>query len=155
MSIKLGETKRQLSSKQTLILKIILPVFFITSLTGTAVMLFFNSRTGENLPVLMMFLVLIAFGTVAMYLTVMKYKKVAVDDRFLYVSNYRKEIMIPLSNIDDVTEIKWVRTRPITIHLKTDSEFGRKIVFTPKFSGFRVFASNPIVAELKESGNKR
>lgn len=114
--------------------------------------LFFSSRPSEFLPLMIMFPVFVAFGTLAMYLTVMKYKKVAVDDRFLYVSNYRKEITIPLSNIGDVTEVKWVRTRPITIHLKTDSEFGRKIIFTPKWKGFSAFASNPIVAELKELG---
>lgn len=90
-----------------------------------------------------------------MYFTVMRYKKVSVDDSFLYVSNYRKEIKIPLSGIGDVTEIKWVRTRPVTIHLKTDSEFGRKIVFTPKMNGFRIFADNPIVAELKESAKNK
>lgn len=84
-----------------------------------------------------------------MYLTVMRYKKVSVDDEFLYVSNYRKEITISVSNIADVTELKWIRTRPITIHLKTDSEFGGKIVFMPKFNGFRVFADNPIVSKLK------
>ena len=72
--------------------------------------------------------------------------------RFLYVSNYRKEVAILLSNIGDVTEVKWVRTRPITIHLNTDSEFGRKIIFTPKIEGFRILGSNPIVAELKELG---
>ena len=85
-----------------------------------------------------------------MRLTVMRYKKVSVDDQVLYVSNYRKEIKIPVSDIADVTEIKWIRTRPVTIHLKTDSEFGRKIVFTPKFNRFRIVADNPMIAELKE-----
>ena len=85
-----------------------------------------------------------------MYFTVMHYKDVSVDDEFLYVSNYRKEIKIPVSNIENVTEIKWIRTRPITIHLKNDSEFGRKIVFMPKFNGFRIVADNPMIAELKK-----
>ncbi len=48
-----------------------------------------------------------------------------------------------------MTEFKWIRNRPITIHLKTESEFGRKITFTPKSNGFRIFADNPLVAELK------
>jgi hypothetical protein len=96
------------------------------------------------------FLLIGFVGVFSMYLTVMRYKKVSVDERFLYVSNYRKEIEISVSNIDNVTEIKWIRTRPITIHLKNDSEFGRKIVFTPKLDGFRIFADNPLIAELKE-----
>ncbi len=142
--------KRQLSSKQTFLLKIILPIFFITTLTAMSLMLFFNFPANEFFPLMILFPVIALVGIISMYLTVMRYKKVSVDDEFLYVSNYRKEITIPLSNIGGVTEIKWVRTRPITIHLKTDSEFGRKIVFTPKLNGFRVFAANPIIAELEK-----
>lgn len=93
---------------------------------------------------MVLFSVIALVGIISMYLTVMRYKKVSVDDEFLYVSNYRKEITIPVSNISGVTETRWVRTRPITIHLKTDSEFGRKIVFMP-----RIFDSKTIVAELK------
>ena len=112
-----------------------------------------NFRTSGILPLLIVPPVYAA-GIYVMYRTTMRYKKVSIDDEFLYVSNYRKEIKIPLSDISDVTEIKWIRTRPITIHLKTDSEFGRKIVFTPKMNGFRIFADNPIIAELKESAKK-
>lgn len=140
--------KRELSSKQTFLLKIILPIMIgiicILMLTMIAV----NIRTNATLPLLIV-TIFLAAGIYVMFRTTMRYKKVAVDDEFLYVSNYRKEIKIPLSNIADVTEIKWIRTRPITIHLKNDSEFGRKIVFTPKMNGFRVFADNPVIGELK------
>ena len=142
--------KRQLSSKQTFLLKIILPSVFITMWLAMTLAIIFTARKDELLPLVFIFPALAVFGTAAMYFSVMKYKKVAVDGRFLYVSNYRKEITIPVSEIADVTEVKWIRTRPITIHLKNDSEFGRKIVFTPKLDGFRIFADNPFVAELKE-----
>ena len=143
--------KRELSSKQTFLLKIILPTFFIVMML-TAFLGIILSARGRELVVLIFIFPLIGFGGVfSMYLTVMRYKKVSVDERFLYVSNYRKEIKIPISDIADVTEIKWIRTRPITIYLKNDSEFGRKIVFMPKFNGFRIFADNPIVAGLKEA----
>lgn len=145
--------KRELSSKQTFFLKIILPIFFIAIFTAAILVIVFSSKKGEILPIIIVFPLIGLFGISAMYFTVMRYKKVSIDDEFLYVSNYRKEIEIPVSNISDVTEIKWVRTRPITIHLKTESEFGRKIIFTPKMNGFRIFADNPIIAELKESAN--
>lgn len=145
--------KRELSSKQTFLLKIILPIFFVAMLMTVFAGIIISSKKVELLPLLIIFPLIGLVGIFAMYLTVMRYKKVAVDDEFLYVSNYRTEIKIPVSNIADVTEIKWVRTRPITIHLKSDSEFGRKIVFTSKMNGFRVFADNPIVAELKELAN--
>lgn len=146
--------KRELSSKQTFLLKIILPICFIAILTAAISVIIFSSEKSEISPVIIIFPLIGLLGIFSMYFTVMRYKKVSVDERFLYVSNYRKEIKIPVSNISDVTETKWIRTRPITIHLKTESEFGRKIVFTPKMNGFRVFADNPIIAELKESANK-
>ena len=136
--------KRQLSSKQTFLLKIILPIFLSTTLIGVSLTLFFNFPASEFFPVMILFPAIALVGIISMYLTVMRYKKVSVDHEFLYVSNYLKEITIPFLNISAVTEIKWVRTRPITIHLKTDSEFGQKIVFMP-----RIFEANPIVAELK------
>lgn len=142
--------KRELSSKQTFLLKIILPSLFILMMMTAFLGIILSSRGGE-LVILVIIFPLIGFvGIFSMYFTVVRYKKVAVDERFLYVSNYRKEIKIPFSEIADVTEIKWIRTRPITIHLKNDTEFGRKIVFMPKFSGFRIFADNPFVAELQE-----
>jgi hypothetical protein len=111
-----------------------------------------NIRDAGILPMLIM-PTFIAFGIFVMSRTIMRYKKVAVDDEFLYVSNYRKEIKIPVSKIEDVSQIKWFRTRPVTIYLKEDSEFGREIVFTPKLGGFQVFADNPVVKELKEKAN--
>jgi len=142
--------RRELSSKQTFFLKIILPIFFIALITAATFGIIFSSRSGEILPVIIMFPLIGFVAIFSMYFTLMRYKKVSVDDEFLYVSNYLKETEIPVSDIAGVTEIKWIRTRPITIHLKNDSEFGRKIVFMPKFNGFRIFADNPIVAELKE-----
>jgi hypothetical protein len=75
---------------------------------------------------------------------------VRVDDNFLYVSNYLKEITIPLSQIYDVTENLWINIHPVTIHLKTPSEFGDKIKFMPTVRYFAWFQSHPIVEELKE-----
>lgn len=145
--------KRELSSKQTFFLKIILPIFFVAMLMTVFAGIIFSSKKVELLPLIIILPLIGLAGMFVMYLTVMRYKKVSVDEQFLYISNYRNEIKVPLSNISDVTETKWIRTRPITIHLKNDSEFGRKIVFTPKMNGFRVFADNPIIAELKELAN--
>ncbi len=144
--------KRQISSKQTFFLKIILPGFLGITFIQMIVMIILNIRDAGILPLLIVPL-FIAFGIFIMSRTLMRYKKVSVDDEFLYVSNYRKEIKIPVSNIGDVTQIKWYRTRPVTIYLKSDSEFGREIVFTPKLNGFQVFADNPVVKELKDKAN--
>lgn len=113
----------------------------LTALVGV------DGRTGP--PPFYFFVMGIAI-TAIYYFTIMKYMKVSVDDRFLYVSNYLKEIKIPLSDIGDVTEIVWLRGHPVTIHLKRRSEFGSKITFTPKSQGFKFLGPHPVVGELKE-----
>lgn len=79
----------------------------------------------------------------------MRLKALSVDGRFLYVSNYVDEITIPLSQISDVTENRWVKGHPVTIHLKSPSEFGDKIVFLPIIEPFLFWGSHPVVSELK------
>ena len=79
-------------------------------------------------------------------------KWVAIDELNgrLYVSNYFKEIAIPLSDIVDVKESLWSDPRRMKITLSQPSEFGEKIVFlgTYRFGG--IFAGpHPIVNELQ------
>jgi hypothetical protein len=88
-------------------------------------------------------------STIFIYWSCVRLKAVSVDDDFLYVSNYLKEISIPLSEINDVTEIVWLNIHPVTIHLKSESAFGDKIIFMLK-SKFTFFSSHPVVAELKD-----
>lgn len=79
----------------------------------------------------------------------LRLKYVSVDDDFLYVSNYAREIAIPLADIYDVTENFWLKHHPVTVHLQHPSEFGDKIVFMPK-TRFWGFTSHPVVNELKQ-----
>lgn len=77
-------------------------------------------------------------------------KKVSVDDRFLYISNYLKEVQVPLSEVADVTESSSSNIRPVIIHLISSTEFGRKIIFMPKEWRFGFYSTHPVVNELKE-----
>lgn len=144
--------KRQLSSNGTFFAKIVMPCAAIVSLSGVTLGIFFGMGGEKPLPLSLkfMFLALPVVAAAILYWTVMKYMAVSVADNFLYVSNYMKEISIPLSNVGDVTEIVWLRGHPVTIHLKTDSEFGKKITFMPQTRGFNFFSPHPVVAELKE-----
>ena len=104
----------------------------------------------KNAPPKFIFLLGWIIGIAFFYWACIRLKAVSVDDNFLYVSNYLKEITIPLSNIYDVTENRWLNIHPVTIHLKSPSEFGDKIIFMPKVRVFSFFSSHPVVAELKE-----
>jgi hypothetical protein len=80
-----------------------------------------------------------------------QFKKISVDDKFLYVSNYLKEIRIPFENIDEVVEQRWKGvTYPIDISLNNHSEFGNVIRFMPEVRfGYSVRDSTSVVAELR------
>src|SRR5690348_12502056 len=141
--------RRRLSSLQTILVKIVLPGIWIP-VWGFGVWAAFPSRVVTSDPAIKwVFLLVWLASSVGMYWTSMRLKDVSVDDNFLYVSNYLKEIALPLSDIYDVTENRWLNTHPVTIHLKSPSEFGDKIVFMPKTRPFAFWSSHQVVKELK------
>jgi hypothetical protein len=77
--------------------------------------------------------------------------RVELRDGRLYASNYRREIEIQRSDIERVTQNVWVNVRPITLHLRKDSPFGKRIRFIPP--GRVIFAfwkEDPLVDKLRE-----
>lgn len=75
-------------------------------------------------------------------------KRVEVDDNSLYVSNYRTEILVPLSEIAGVRETSpyWFT---IIVTLKSSSSFGGEIVFRPRHR-FYLSGLHPIARQLNE-----
>ncbi|HEV8591966.1 MAG TPA: hypothetical protein VGQ55_07665 [Pyrinomonadaceae bacterium] len=149
--------KRQLSSLQTFLFKIIFPAIWIPMFGLGAVVMFFTPSDGKSgSSPGWFFLLLWIAGSAFIFYFAIRLKEVSVDYGFLYVSNYLKTVKIPLSQIYDVTEIVWINIHPVTIHLRSPSEFGTKIVFMPTMRYFAFFSSHPVVAELKQmAGTKR
>jgi hypothetical protein len=136
-------------------MKVILPVLWIPVWGFGTLTMFLGGFHGADAPPKWLFLFGWIIGSAFIYWSCIRLKEVSVDDDFLYVSNYLKEISIPLSQISDVTENIWLNIHPVTIHLKAPSEFGDKIVFMPKTRFFAFFSSHPVVAELKRlAGSK-
>ena len=74
---------------------------------------------------------------------------VSIDDRGLYVSNQKEELLIPFSEIAEVRESRSRKTGSITVVLRTGSRLGRSFWFIP--AGHRPrFQSHPIAVELRE-----
>ena len=63
-------------------------------------------------------------------------KHVSVDEDSLYVTNYWKEVVVPLSDVGRVTYFGFSNIRIATIHLRRRSEFGAKIRFSPPYRFF-------------------
>jgi hypothetical protein len=139
--------RRQLSSGETLLVKLIFPLMWIGALGFLEVRTLFTKREnlGSNLGSLLIWLVVSWF----IYRTCVRLKKVSIDDHNLYVSNYFREIAIPLSYITQVTENVWINHEPVTIHLQFSTEFGDTIVFMPKTRMFHFFSEHPVVGELR------
>jgi hypothetical protein len=141
--------KRRLSSLETVLMKFVFPAIWIPLFGFGVLMMFLGGLKGADPPSKWIFLFAWIAGSAFTYWSCAGLKAVSVDDNFLYVSNYLKEIEIPISEIYDVTENKWINIHPVTIHLKSPSEFGDKIIFMPKVRFF-AFGSHPVVSELKE-----
>jgi hypothetical protein len=147
--------KRRLSSLQTILMKFLLPGIWIPLFGTGALTMFFRPVQSPDDPPKWVFLFIWIAGSVFICWGSVRFKEVSVDEEYLYVSNYIKEITIPLTEIRDVTENRWLNTHPVTIHLKSPSEFGDKILFMPTIRFFALFSSHPVVSELKRLAKSR
>jgi hypothetical protein len=136
---------RRLSSAQTFFTKIVFPVLWIVGF-GT-VTLFLRCPTATKVP----FLAVWMLGSVLIYQWCVRLKRVSIDDSFLYVSNYLREVRVPLRDVVAVGENRWVNSHPVTITLRSVTEFGDRIVFMPKVRPFGLWSSHPVVAAIREA----
>jgi len=146
----------RLHSLQTVVLKTVFPVLWIGGF-ATATLALFGSATfgggGSTVPPEMkwIFLAATVAGSVFIYWSCVRLKLVRMDERKLYVSNLLTEIEVPLTQVDLVTENRWINIHPVTIHLNGDTEFGRKIMFMPHVRLFAFWSEHPVVDEILEA----
>lgn len=81
-------------------------------------------------------------------------KAVSLGDDALHVSNYRREITVPLRDVVRVHQ-DWFGMRAVNIDLANDTQFGRRIVFLPGWTFWLAprwrWQPHPIVNELREA----
>lgn len=144
--------KRQISSDASVFWKYIFPglVIFVVGLGAIAVGLQEKRPPGWTLFMLGWIL-----SAVYIIWFARRLKSVSIDDDYLYVSQLRKEIQIPLTHIQQVKENYWTNPKLITLKLNHPSEFGTKIVFTPATRAFTAFRSHPIVPEIESAIRRR
>ena len=80
---------------------------------------------------------------------------VEVDNHNIFLSNYRRQIAVPLELVQDVSEANWLHIHPITIEFDDATAFGRRVTFLPDMTNqwFR-FASHPAVSQLQEAADR-
>jgi hypothetical protein len=55
-----------------------------------------------------------------------------------------------LTQIERVTENRWIKILPVTIFFRQDTDFGQSVVFMPKTRWDGGYSSHPVVAELQK-----
>jgi hypothetical protein len=146
--------ERTLSSAQTFFMKFIFPTIWISMFGLGTLALFLGVLPGmKTVPprteIKWFFLAAWLWGTFYTSRTCLRLKRVRIDESSLYVSNYIEEIRIPLEEIADVTENRWTNIHPVTIHLRSSTSFGDRIVFMPRTGRF-AWRSHPVVTELRD-----
>jgi hypothetical protein len=79
---------------------------------------------------------------------------VQVDDRDLRLSNYRREVLVPLASVVAVRENRWLNIRPITIEFREPTPFGQRVVFMPAGRGQPFWKVHPVAEELRQLVNQ-
>lgn len=86
-------------------------------------------------------LLLAAYGS---YLS-LQLKRVRIDDKNVYISNYIREVAIPAGNIRNATERGWMIPSTILLEFENKTEFGHRVRFIPVF-----FKDWEIIADLRK-----
>ena len=128
--------QRTLSSEWTFWMKFVFPPVWVLSFGIVAILLSFgglNGRGNAMPPPQMKFAFLGAWilGTTLILWFSAGLKRVRMDERHLYVSNYFREISVPFGEIIDVRQNRWLNSRPVTIYFRDATEFGGKATFMP------------------------
>jgi hypothetical protein len=134
---------QRVSTNATLFYRLFLPIFWIVFFGAFTIAVFVSNRAlyGE-IPGNYMRLGSALFylgGIVIIYFTLLKLKRVEMDDKFVFITNYIKHFRYPWHNIESIEEHKFLFLKLVTITLKEPGAFGKKAVFAAShqlYAGF-------------------
>ena len=146
--------KREISSRSTKFYRTFVPVVSLLIFGGYTLSYFvgiLNRFGAEGLEWGILFSGIMALAATW---TSSKLMRVAVDSHFLYVSNGRKELRVPLSSISSVEQFGG-GYKTIVVTLETPSQFGDRVMFLPRDRTAKDPTSglHPTVVELRRAQN--
>ena len=150
---------QRVSTNLTLFYKIFLPSFWIVFFSSFGVYVWFFN-TGDigsmNASTFKIVYLLFFLTFIGLFLyTIMRLKRVEMDGKSIYVTNYFKHYQYPYSNIEKIVEAPFPFLRVVTIYFKKEGHFGEKIFFIPSKKRFQQFLINhPEVSKslMKKAG---
>ncbi len=149
---------RTLSSAWTFFHKFLLPVVLTgafaaalrSALQARGV---YSSRPAAAPPIDLILLgvvMLVGIAASVVFCAPLKRVRVSDDGESLLVSNFLHEWTVPVGLISEVTQNRWLKLRPITIHLRIDPGCGTRVAFMPPLRlNFRFWREDPEVEELR------
>ena len=143
---------QQVSTSTTLFLKIFFPVFwivFFSAFTMAVWRLDVGALGGIPIGTFRIgILIFLLIGILVLYWSVMRIKRVEMDNDFVYVTNYFKNFKYPWHNVENIEERDFALFRSIHIQLKEPGFFGKKITFIASRRKFNSFMKeNPHLFE--------
>jgi len=154
-SLDYGSVRRgmRVSSGITFYLKFVFPVIWITGFGAGVIGIWsgwLHGRGGETPPDFFYWIVPAGWicGSAFLIWDVKRYRRVAVGEGELLVSNYFREIAVPYSTIEKVRHTTMHSPQLIIVYLNRRTPLGKKIVFIP--CGWPVMRrKHPIAAEIE------
>jgi predicted membrane protein len=142
--------RRKLSSRQTALAKFVIPAAIFAAAAALLTIFFaVPLLSGEPFTLGGALISLVVAGVLIRWgCAYVPLKVVSLDGRHLLVSNYRKEIAVPLSEVKQVAEVKQFEQKLIVLSLKRPTEFGREIKFLPRAQP-RLWKEHSVVGELR------
>lgn len=133
----------RVSTNATLFYRLFFPIFWIVFFGAFTIAVFVANRPmygeipGNYLRLGSAFFYL--SGVVILYFTLMKLKRVEMDDQFVFITNYLRHFRYPWHNIESIEEHNFLFLRLVTLTFKTPGSFGKKIIFAASnqlYTGF-------------------
>ena len=139
---------RVISSPYTLVFKVVFPLFMVEEAIRFAVGYVERTAQFRDMPIAV-FAVWIAFAT-WWFWSCVGLKRVALTDDALHVSNFRREIVVPLRSVEDVQQRR-LGLNAIVVHVAGDTDFGKRITFLPKGRYRFLSWTHPMVDRLRDA----
>lgn len=142
---------RTLSSEWTFFYKFVFPVLWIGVLAYIMLPMFATPGS-FHLTANFRFVILLTIAVFAcgLWFSIsIRLKKVALRDGLLLISDFRKQVEIPLRDIERVSGSILMNPELVWLRLKSPTEFGSKIVFMAKFRLLSGLTRHPVVEELE------
>lgn len=73
------------------------------------------------------------FGSIFLLWYCARFRKVILEEETLIVSDYRREVRVPLARVSSVKRRIWIRPPEILVIFDSDTGLGDKAVFMPSY----------------------